>query len=260
MAHGPSPTVRRRQLGMELRRLREEANKSQQEAGRWLGTPGTSISKMENGKQRVTQAYLKLLLQLYDVSPPHAESLERLRWESDQRGWWVEYGKTVPDWFADYVGMETAAAEIWTYESELIPGLLQTPQYTKAIVLAMNPTRAHDEIQQIVQLRAARQQRLTSEDPLILRAVINEAALRREVGSPDVMHGQARKLVEAAELPNVTVQVLPFSAGAHPGMADVFAALRFPEEPTNTIFVELHGGAIYLESPSQVKRYTDTFE
>lgn len=260
MADGTSPTVRRRQLGMELRRLREAAGKSQHDAGQWLGIPGTAISKMETGKQRVTSAYLKLLLQLYDVGSPHSEALERLRRESSQRGWWAAYGDTVPNWFADYIGMETAAAEVWTYESEFIPGLLQTPQYTEAINVALNPTRTHDEIQRIVQLRASRQKRLTSDEPLTLRAIINEAALRREVGGADVMRAQAERIVEVAQLPNVTVQVLPFSAGAHRGMRGAFTALRFPEEPMNTVYLELDGAALYLEAPSEIKRYANTFE
>jgi transcriptional regulator with XRE-family HTH domain len=257
MVTGPSPTVRRRQLSMELRRLRDAAGKTQQDAADWLGIPATGISKMENGKQRVTQAYLKLLLQLYEVGSPQAEALDRLRRESGQRGWWADYGKTVPKWFADYVGMETVAAEVWTYESEFIPGLLQTPQYTESINVALDPG---GEVQRVVQLKAARQQRLTDENPLILRAVVNEAALRREVGRPDVMRAQARRLAEVAKLPNVTVQVLPFSAGAHPGMLGAFTALRFPEEPMNTVYMELYGAALYLEAPAEIMRYVNTFE
>jgi hypothetical protein len=260
MADGPSPTVRRRQLGMELRRLREAAGRSQEDAGRWLDIPATAISKMETGKQRVTSAYLKLLLQLYDVGSPHAEALERVRRESSQRGWWAAYGDTVPKWFADYVGMETAAAEVWTYEAEFVPGLLQVPQYTEAVTAATNPAIAPDQIRRFGEVRAARQQRLTSDDPLTLRAVINEAALRREVGGPDVMRAQARRLAEAARLPNVTVQILPFSIGAHPAMLGAFTALRFPEEPMNTVYVELDGAALYLEAPPAVRRYADTFE
>lgn len=259
MVEGPSPTVRRRQLGMELRRLREAAGKNQDDAGVWLGIPATSISKMENGKQRVSQAYLKLLLQLYEVGSPHTDALHQLRKESDQRGWWADYGNTVPKWFANYVGMETVAAEVWNYEAEFIPGLLQTPEYTEAITIAMNPA-AVDDAKKFAELRAVRQQRLTSDEPLILRTVINEAALRREVGGPDVMRGQLTRLIEAAELPNVTVQLLPFSAGAHPGMFGAFHALRFPEEPMNTVYLELGGGALYLEQPSEIKRYTRTFD
>lgn len=254
---GPSPTVRRRQLGMELRRLREAAGKSQHDAAVWLGIPATSISKIETGKQRVTSAYLKLLLQLYEVGSPHAEALDQLRRESDQRGWWADYGKTVPAWFGDYLGMETVAAEVWTYESEFIPGLLQTPEYTEAINVGGDPTEA----ERMVQLKTARQQRLTSsDDPLILHAVINEAALRREVGGPEVMDDQALHLAELSTLPNVTVQILPFNVGAHPGMLGAFTALRFPEEPMNTVYLELYGAALYVESPPEVKRYTNIFE
>jgi transcriptional regulator with XRE-family HTH domain len=261
MATGPSPTVRRRQLGMELRRLREASGKSQQDAGEWLGIPATSISKIETGKQRVSQAYLRLLLQLYAVGSPHAEALDLLRKESDQRAWFAEYGKTVPSWFSDYLGFETAAAEVWTYQPEFIPGLLQTPEYAEAINVALSPDRAADEIQRLVQLRTSRQQRLTTEDDrLTLRAVINEAALRREVGGPDVMRAQARRLAELAKLPNVTVLVLPFTAGAHPGMRGAFTALRFPEEPMNTVYQELYGAALYVEAPAEVRKFADDFE
>jgi DNA-binding XRE family transcriptional regulator len=259
MADGPSPTVRRRQLGMELRRLREAADKSQDDAGQWVGVPSTTISKLETGKQRVTLPYLKLLLQLYDVGSPHSEALERLARESGQRGWWADYGNTVPSWFADYVGMETAAAEVWTYEAEFVPGLLQTTQYIEAITVAMDHS-VDTELQRIINVRRTRQERLSADDPLTLRAVINEAVLRRMVGGTDVMRGQLKRLAEAAELPNVTVQVIPFSAGAHPGMLGSFTALRFPEEPMNTVYVELPGGAIYLERPAEVQRYAETFD
>lgn len=261
MAEGSSPTVRRRQLGMELRRLRDAAGKGQQEAGDWLDIAATAISKMETGKQRVTSAYLRALLQLYGVGSPHSEALERLRRESSQRGWWAAYGDTVPHWFADYVGMEAAAAEAWTYESEFIPGLLQTPQYTEAISVALNPTRTQEETQRVVQLRAERQKRLASDEPIILRAVINEAALRREVGSAQVMSAQAARIIEVVtNLPNVTVQILPFSAGAHRGMRGPFTALRFPQEPMNTVYLELYGAAYYVEAPAEIERYAKRFE
>ena len=245
---------------MELRRLREAAGRSQEEAGRWLDIPATAISKMETGKQRVSAAYLKLLLQFYEVGSPHSEALERLRRESSHRGWWAAYGDTVPKWFADYVGMETAAAEVWTYEAEFIPGLLQTPAYTEAVTRATNPTITDEQVQRFVEVRAARQKRLTSDDPLALRAVINEAAIRREVGGPEVMQAQIQRLIEASELPTVTVQLLPFSVGAHPGMLGAFTALRFPEEPMNTVYVELDGAALYLEAPAETARYAKTFE
>jgi hypothetical protein len=261
MAAGPSPTVRRRQLGMELRRLRDVAGKTQQDAGAWLDVTDTAISKMENAKQRVSVSNLRSLLQLYQVGSPHADYLLQLCREASQRGWWVEYGKTVPNWFGDYVGMETAAAEVWTYESEFIPGLLQTSDYTEAVSKGLNhPALDPKEIQRIVRLRADRQRRLTSEEPLILRAVINEAAVRREVGGPEVMRAQLEHLTKMGRLPNVTVQVLPFSAGAHRGMPGSFAALRFPEEPMNTVYLEGYGSALYVEEPSAVAGYAERFE
>jgi len=259
MAEGPSPTVRRRQLGMELRRLREAAGKSQEDAGKWVDVPATSISKIETGKQRIRSGDLRSLLQLYGVGSPEAEALERLRREADQRGWWASYGATVPPWFADYIGMETVAAEVWTWEAEFIPGLLQTPEYTEAINTALNPARTAEEIARIVQLRASRQKRLSGDDRLTLRAVISEAALRWVVGSAELMHAQAQHIAEVAQQPNVTVQVLPFSAGAHRGMRGAFTALRFPEEPMNTVYLELDGAALYLESPTEVSRYAKAF-
>lgn len=260
VADGPSPTVRRRQLGMELRRLREAAGKSQEEAGEWLDIPATSISRIETGKQRIRAGDLRSLLQLYGVGSPDAEFLEQLRREADHRGWWADYGKTVPDWFRSYLGMESAAAEVWTYEAEFVPGLLQTPQYTEAVTAAVNPDASPEELSRLVEIRTVRQKRLTSGEALTLRAIINEAALRRQVGGPDVMRAQVRRIAEIATLPNVTVQVLPFAAGAHPAMLGAFTALRFPEEPINTVYIELDGAALYLETPAEVQRYTNTFK
>lgn len=257
---GSSPTVRRRQLGMELRRLRELAGKSQDDAAEWLGIDATAVSRMESGKRRVTVSHLRSYFQLYGVGSPHADYLLQLCRESAQRGWYVSYGKTVPNWFRDYVGMETAAAEVWTWEPLFVPGLLQTRAYTEALNVALNPTRKAEEIQRIVQLRMDRQQRLTDEDPLTVRALIDEAALRREVGSRKVMRAQLQHLIEISKLPNVTVQVIPFSAGAHRGMRGAFTALRFPEEPMNTVYLELYIEALYVEAPLEVASYTEIFE
>lgn len=257
---GSSSTVRRRQLGMELRRLRELAGKSQDDAADWLGIDSTAVSRMESGKRRVTVSHLRSYCQLYEVGSPHADYLLQLCRESAQRGWYISYGKTVPDWFRDYLGMETAAAEVWTWEPLFVPGLLQAQVYTEALSLALNPTCTPEEIQRIVRLRADRQQRLTADDPLTVRALIDEAALRREVGGREVMRAQIRHLTEVAALPNVTLQALPFSTGAHSGMLGAFTALRFPEEPMNTVYLELYGEALYVEAPSEIQKYASTFE
>lgn len=249
-----SPTVRMRQLGMELRRLRDLAGKSQKEAAAWINKTDTTISKYETGARRVDVGNLRSLCQLYDVDATLVAFLERLVRESGERGWWADYGTTVPDWFRDFLGMETVASEMWTYESEPFPGLLQTEEYARAVV----PTHSAERV---TKLRETRQKRLVDDTPLILRAVLNEAVLCRVVGGPEVMRRQIRHVIDTARLPNVTIQVLPFSVGFHPAMPGSFAALRFPETPTmNTVYVQIQGGALYVEKPPDVDRYTATFE
>jgi transcriptional regulator with XRE-family HTH domain len=256
-----SPTVRMRQLGMELRRYREAASKSQRDAADWLGYSSgghTQISKIERGQRPVRVDTVKALCQLYGVTDPvTTEYLEGLARDSRQHGWWVEYGDTVPEWFGKLLGIETSATEVWTYESEYVPGLLQAEGYVRAIAAAATRSDAD----RFSALRADRQKRLTDSNPLILRAVLNEAVLCRRVGLPDVMHQQVRHIIDIAALPNVTVQVLPFSVGAHPAMSGPFSALRFPGTPTmDTVYLEFKGGAIYKEKPADVERYTTSFE
>ncbi|MBV9142806.1 MAG: helix-turn-helix domain-containing protein [Pseudonocardiales bacterium] len=250
-----SPTVRMRQLGMELRRLRDLAGKTQTQAGAWINKTDTTISKYETGGRRIDVGNLRSLCQLYDVEATHVAFLERLARESGERGWWAAFGSTVPHWFADFLGMETVATEVWTYESEPFPGLLQTEEYVSAVA------SSRSDAERFSRLRATRQKRLVDENPLVLRAVLNEAVLCRIVGSPEVMRGQIRHVIDTAQLPNVTVQVLPFSVGFHPAMVGSFTALRFPEVPMmNTVYVEIRGGALYVEKPPDVERYTATFE
>ncbi|MGH8996027.1 MAG: helix-turn-helix domain-containing protein [Acidimicrobiales bacterium] len=248
MAAGSSPTVRMRQLGMELRRLRDAAGKGQAEAAQWIDVTDTALSKMERGVRRVRVAYIRSLCQLYDVESAHIEFMERLARESGQRGWWADYGNTVPIWFAEYLGMETVAAETWIYASQYLPGLLQCPEYMDAV---SDPDAR--------QVRTARQKRLTDDDPLRLRVVLDEAVVRRVVGTAEVMGKQIRHLIDVASLPNITIQILPFTV-FHPEIAGSFTALRFPEEPMNTIYIGFAGGAVYLEKPADVGRHATTFE
>lgn len=254
-----SSRQQRRLLGAELRRLREAAGKSQQDVHDWTKVPTTSISRMETGQRRVPVTFLKAVLPFYGVGPPHAEALERLAWESSQPGWWAAHRDAMPLWFDAYMGMESAAEQICTYESEYVPGIFQTRRYTEATLAAMPVEGSSDGVEKIAALRSARRQRLTSEKPPILRAVLNEAVVRREVGGPEVMREQFEHLREAADRPNITLQVLPFAAGAHPGMLGPFTALRFAEDHMNTVYLEFDGAAIYLDKPLRVQRYADTF-
>lgn len=256
-----SPTVPARRLGKELKRLREAAGKTQVEVGEWVGTPSTTISKIENAERNVPLPHLKLMLQLYNVDPAHGQTLMQLAQQAKERGWWADYSDAVPKWFTEYVGLETAAAEVWTYEQEYVPGLLQTRRYTEAMTATATSVGASESAEGFARVRATRQQRLTDEkDPMALRAVLSEAVFHRKVGGPDVMREQVARLRQATSQPNITVQILPFSAGAHPGMTGPFTILRFPERSMNIVYVELRGGAVYLERPEDIDLHEAIFE
>ncbi|MGH3815249.1 MAG: helix-turn-helix domain-containing protein [Pseudonocardiaceae bacterium] len=255
-----SPTVPARRLGRELKRLREAAGKTQVEVGKWVGTPSTTISKIENAERNAPMPHLKLMLQYYEVDPAHAEYLTQLSQQAREPGWWADYGDVVPTWFQEYVGLESAASEVWTYEQEYVPGLLQTKAYTEAMTLAVSSTGPSESAEGFARVRATRQQRLSGDVPMMLRAVLSEAVFHRQVGGPEVMREQVARLREAASRPNITVQVLPFSVGAHPGMTGPFTMLRFAERSMDVVFVEQRGGAIYLERPVDVDLHEATFE
>ncbi|GAA0518630.1 helix-turn-helix transcriptional regulator [Saccharopolyspora spinosporotrichia] len=255
------PTIRRRQLGRQLRQLRDAAGKSSRAAAEWLDVSQATVSKVENGKQAPKIAHVRLLLQLYGVESPRSEAILRLAREANQRGWWTAYGDTVPDWFRDYVGLETDATELWTYDAELIHGLLQTPDYIRAVTAACNEESADFDVECYIDQRQARQDRLTSSNPPLFSAVVSEGALRRMVGGPEVMRAQIQHLIELSKLPHVTFQVLPFEAGAHPAMVSPFILLGFEEDPDmGAVYLENHQGALYLERPDDVRLYANTFE
>lgn len=255
-----SPTVPARRLGRELRRLREAMGKTQAEVAEWVGTPSTTISKIENAERNVPLPHLKLMLQLYEVDPAHGETLVQLAQQARERGWWADYGNVVPKWFIEYIGLESAASAVWTYEQEYVPGLLQTKGYTDAMTVAATSPGTSESAEGFARVRATRQQRLSGEAPMVLRTVLSEAVLHRTVGGPDVMREQVARLRDAISQPNITVQILPFSAGAHPAMTGPFTMLRFPERSMDMVYVELRGGAVYLERPVDVDTHEAIFE
>lgn len=162
----------------------------------------------------------------------------------------------MPDWFRNYVGLEADAARIASHHPELVHGLLQTPEYTRAVTIASRPDLPPADIDRAIEVRRARQDRLTTDPPLEVHAILGEGVLRRVVGGPDVMAGQLRHLVALAETPSITVQVLPFEVGAHPAMVSPFTLLTFPEDVRPAVYLENDRGAIYLERPADVDRYT----
>ncbi|MGH3883080.1 MAG: helix-turn-helix domain-containing protein [Pseudonocardiaceae bacterium] len=261
MTTGPGPTVRRRQLGKELRRLRESAGKTINEAALWVGIKAPTVSKIENGRQAIRPTNVRLLLQLYGIEAPDADTLIRLAGEANQRGWWASYGDTVPDWFRNFVGLEADASEINGYDSELVPGQLQTAEYAEAIILAAHPRTTQAELKRLVTFRHERQERLVGNTPPRLHFVLNEAVLRRPVGGVDAFGKQLDHLAEMAQLPHVDLQMLPFAAGPHAAMGQTFTMLRFPGDEAGLDFVYLENdrGALYLERPADVARYQTIF-
>ena len=255
------PTVRRMLVGAQLRRLRTDLGLSRAEAGGAIRASEWKIHRLENGQVGFKRRDLVDLLAFYGVTDPdQVEELLAMAAEANSPGWWQPYGDLLPAWFRAYVDLEAAAALIRTYEGQFVPGLLQTDEYMRAVVQGAHLEDA-EELGRRVRLRMARQTLLTREQPPRLWAVVDEAALRRPVGGREVMRGQLERLLEASKLPNVTLQVLPFAAGAHPAMVGSFSILRFADqELPDVVYLEHLTSAIYLNKPEEVDQYLHVME
>ena len=256
-----SPTVRRRRLAAELRALREAAKLTCEEVAEHLECSASKISRVETGRVSVSPRDVRDMLALYGVDPQQADSLVQLARESRQKGWWHAYSDTIQPRFATYVGLEDAAAEIRTYEVNLIPGLLQTEDYARAVINAGNLTGSLVDVERRVALRMARQPMLVSgTNPPQLWAVLDEGVLHRTVGGRGLMRLQLDHLLELADLPNVAVQVIPFTGGAHPGMGKPFVILSFPERADpDVVYLEDLTSSLYLEDVDEIDRYNVVF-
>ncbi len=257
----PSPTVRRRRLRSELRRLRTELGLTIEDVQERTGGDIriSTLSRWETGERSVRPNDLRALLDVYELTEgEEREALLTLCRQAKERGWWQSYGSAVPGWFQVYVGLESEASEIHQYAAELVPGLLQTADYYRAF-LSASPADA--EISRKVEVRMARQERLTSADEAPeLWAVLNEAVVRRNVGPNGTMRAQLGRLAELADLPNVTLQVLPFGAGVHPAMDGGFSILGFPEpSDPSVVYLENAAGSVYLEELAEVARFDRMF-
>lgn len=261
MTAGGSPTVRRRRLGMELRRLREAAGLHIERVAEYMECSRAKISRIETGQVGVKAPELRAMLDLYAVPDADRDTLLTLARESRQRGWWSSYADVTNIGLGSFIGMEAAASSIRTYEQYLLPGLLQIEEYARALMRAAHPTASADEIDRRVALRMTRQERLGGPDPVNLWAVVDEASLRRRVGGNGVMRLQLERLAEAAGQPNVTLQVLPFSAGAHAGVEGSVLLMSFPEpSDPDVAYVEGMMGSIFLEKPDEIARCTLAFD
>jgi transcriptional regulator with XRE-family HTH domain len=255
------PTIRRRRLGAALRRLREASGISLEAVADELGWSTSKVSRIELAKIAVTPADVRALLGVLDVLSDEVETLVSLASEDRQLGWWRQYAEVLPPWFKGYLSLESEAGRLLAYESEVVPGLLQTEEYAAEIVRHSPYTPLPDEAARAAQLRRARQVRLVGDDPIHLDAVINEGALRRAVGGREVMCGQLTHLIEIAELPNVTLRVLLFDAGAHPGVDGSFTVLEFAD-PSNPriVYLDRMTNSEYLDGLRDVAAYRHAHE
>lgn len=252
-----SPTLRRRQLGQELRRLREAAGTTIDQVAERLNCSASKISRIETGQSGVSSREVRDILAAYQIEGALAESLVEMAREAKQRGWWQLYGTVLT---SAYVGLEAAAAQLRSFEPLVIPGLLQTEEYARAMVLAGWPDMSTEEVEQRIRVRIKRQSLLYQDDPIQLSVILDEAALRRPVGGIGAMRRQLDKLLNAAELPHVTLQVLPLSAGAHGGMDGAFTILLFEEQANqNLVFAANGAGGLFLEKDEEIERYAGIF-
>lgn len=261
MATEQSPTVRRRRLALELRRLREAARLTCEEVAEHLECSASKISRVETGRVSVSPRDVRDMLELYGVTGKERDSLVQLARDSRQKGWWHAYSDPLNPQIGTYVGLESAASEIRVYEVSLIPSLLQTEDYARAVIRGGFPSASRDEVERRVQVRMERQDVLRGDRPLELWGIVDEAALCRQVGGRKVMYGQLRYLIESAELPQVTLQVIPFGAGAHAGMPGSFALMQFTDAAIpDVVYVDTMAGELFLEEESDVRRYKLVFE
>lgn len=258
MVRGPSPTVRRRRLASELRRLREAAELTIDEVGEKLECSASKISRIETGHVGVTPRDVRDMLEVYGIDDNEREALVQLAREARKKGWWHAYNEVFT---GSFVGLESDAASLHTHQALLVPGLLQTEGYTRAVIRAIRPDAGEAEIERRVAGRVNRQKLLTDPNPPEYWAVIDEAVLHRTVGGPVIMRAQLRRMIELAALPHVTLQVVPFSAGGHAGMEAPFLILGFPEQADpDVVYVENTTSGVYLEQPEDVHRYTLMFD
>ena len=259
MASAQSPTVRRRRLALELRRLRETAKLTCEDVAEHLECSASKISRVETGRVSVSPRDVRDMLEIYGVPEDQRDSLVQLARESRQKGWWHAYGDSVQPHFGTYLGLESAASEIRIYEVNLIPGLLQTEEYARAVISAGMVDKPRADIERSVALRMERQQVARTIMPKVW-AVLDEAALRRQVGGPEVMRIQLEHLREVGSLRNVSLQVIPFGGGAHPAMGRPFVILSFGEDlDPDVVYLEDLTSALWVENVDEIDRYNVFF-
>lgn len=256
------PTVLRILLGSQLRKLREANGVTREAAGWEIRASESKISRMELGRVGFKERDVADLLTLYGVNDKtERDALLALARQANTQGWWQRFSDVLPSWFGAYLGLESSAGMIRTYEVQFVPGLLQSREYARAVVMIGHGAAGLDEIDRRVDVRMARQQLLTRVGAPHLWAVLDEAVLRRPIGGRTVMRTQIAALIDATKLPNVTIQVVPFSAGGHAAAGGAFTILRFPDaELPDVIYMEQLTTALYLDKRDDVDQYAAAME
>jgi transcriptional regulator with XRE-family HTH domain len=254
-----SPTLRRRELGARLRALRLERGLTVDQVAEKLLCSPSKVSRMETGQRGATLRDIRDLCRIYGLNDAvQIEHLTGLVREAKQQAWWQSYDLDV---YATYVGLEQAATTLCYYQSTIVPGLLQTAGYARAMHEGSMPGEfTQERVDEFIEVRIRRQQVLTRDPPMQLRVVLDEAVLYRVVGGPDVMAAQLRHLTAIANQPNVALQVIPFSVGAHPAMENMFNIIEFGDVAPRVVYVEGLMGWLFLERENDVARYTRVFD
>jgi len=257
----PPPTVRLRRLAAELRRLRAATDLTREEVTEKTGINAATLYRIEKAQAKPQRRTLLALLDLYEVADERRADLVAIQRGSDDRGWLRPYHAGLFEGYAAYIGFEAEARTVRNYESLFIPGLVQTEAYARAVVKGVLPTASQKAVEERVQVRMERQALLTKEDPLRLWAIVDEAAVRRVVGSREVMREQALHLLRLMEEPHITFQVIPFDKGAHVGMSGSFVHMDFPDPADpEVVYVDSWAGDVFLESEAELRHYKSMFE
>ncbi|GAA4549987.1 helix-turn-helix domain-containing protein [Amycolatopsis samaneae] len=256
-----TPSVRLRRMAAELRRLRASADMSREEVSDQTGINSVTLYRIETAKAKPQKRTLMALLNLYEVDPAQREYLLALLKDASVQGWLRPYHSDLPEEYTAYISFESEAQGVRNYESLFLPGLLQTEDYARAVIRGVLPTATEEQVEDRVRARLERQPLLTKAAPLKFWAVVDEAALRRVVGGPAVMGRQLQHLAEVVAAPNVTLQVIPFEAGAHPGMPGQFILMDFADPmDTDLIYIDSMAGDLFLESEADISRYRAIFD
>ena len=255
-------TVLRMMLGSQLRRLREAADITPERAGFEIRASRSKISRLETGRVKLKARDVKDLLTLYGVTDETAQAkILSLVKQSNTADWWSKYSDILPGWFEVYLGFESAASTIRSFEIQFVPGLFQTEDYARAVTRLGRKTAPADEIEDRVRLRISRQALHARQQPPRIWSVMDEAVLRRPVGGAAVMRGQLEHLLEMAKMPHVTLQVVPFSRGGHAGESGSFTVLRFEERDLpDVVYLEQLTGAVYLDQRADVEQYLEVVD